>query len=597
MNARSMRVDDPRRSRAALLLVAIVSALVLPGCSGNGEGEGDQAADTAADSAAGDSTEPTPGPQPQDAPREPTVADAPPSDDAPEPPPSEPTTEPAPEPEVQPEPAASEPDAPEPFTQLGIEDLVVGDGELVEPGATVTIHYRGTLASDGSEFDSSYSRGQPATFPLSSLIAGWQEGIPGMRVGGTRRLEIPWAKAYGASGRPPTIPPMADLIFQVEVLGVENPPKPPQLATEFEGEPVDLGDGLVIRDIAVGSGDTAIEPGAPMVLLHFVGAVADTGEIYEWSRRTGQPVTLRLANTLPAFERGVVGMKAGGVRRIEAPAALAFGDAERRPPGVPAGADLVFEVEVLSFRNARKLAAEWLREEDLGEGLVRRVVREGDAGGAVLPDDASITIHLIGELQDGTRIDSTYDAGQPITIPLGKAVEGWKRALPGMRPGGVIQIVMPPELGFGSEGSPPLVPPDATLVYEIELINWKPVRTWSTTFASEPEVVAEGITIRDVLAGTGDLAEEGRTAVVHYLAQLEDGTQVADTFSVNQLQVVPLVVEEPLPGLRRALIGMRVGGVRRVELTADQAFGDAGNEPLVPPGSAMVFEVELIGLQ
>lgn len=137
-------------------------------------------------------------------------------------------SEPEPEPAAQP-PAAGEGDpAPEKpvatSTTPGgvlIEDFVVGEGEEVQPGATVTIHYRGTL-KDGTEFDSSYSRNQPATFPLGNLIKGWQEGIPGMKVGGKRKLTIPWSLAYGERGAPPKIPPKSDLIFEIEMLGVRN---------------------------------------------------------------------------------------------------------------------------------------------------------------------------------------------------------------------------------------------------------------------------------------------------------------------------------------------------------------------------------------
>jgi len=96
-----------------------------------------------------------------------------------------------------------------------IDDLVEGQGEPCPRGAVITIHYRGTLLN-GKEFDSSYG-GKHATFPLNRLIAGWQEGIPGMKAGGKRKLTIPWSLAYGAAGYPPDIPPKADLIFEIEL--------------------------------------------------------------------------------------------------------------------------------------------------------------------------------------------------------------------------------------------------------------------------------------------------------------------------------------------------------------------------------------------
>lgn len=107
----------------------------------------------------------------------------------------------------------------EAITEIIIEELNVGDGEECPAGATVNVHYKGTLM-DGTEFDSSYSRGQPITFPLGNLIQGWQEGIPGMKVGGKRKLTIPYAKAYGERGSPPVIPGKADLVFEIELLGL-----------------------------------------------------------------------------------------------------------------------------------------------------------------------------------------------------------------------------------------------------------------------------------------------------------------------------------------------------------------------------------------
>lgn len=85
-------------------------------------------------------------------------------------------------------------------TELVITDVVVGDGAGATPGANVEVHYVGVDFETGEEFDSSWNRGESIEFPLAGLIAGWQEGIPGMKVGGRRQLVIPPALAYGESG-------------------------------------------------------------------------------------------------------------------------------------------------------------------------------------------------------------------------------------------------------------------------------------------------------------------------------------------------------------------------------------------------------------
>jgi FKBP-type peptidyl-prolyl cis-trans isomerase len=104
---------------------------------------------------------------------------------------------------------------------LQATDLKVGTGKEATATDLVRMHYKGTIAQTGVKFDSSYDRGEPLTCTLKGLIVGWQQGIPGMKEGGRRRLVIPADLAYGAEARP-GIPANSDLVFEVELLAV-NP--------------------------------------------------------------------------------------------------------------------------------------------------------------------------------------------------------------------------------------------------------------------------------------------------------------------------------------------------------------------------------------
>ncbi len=117
------------------------------------------------------------------------------------------------------EPTVTVPKGPAP-NHLVIKDLIKGNGQTVAPGASVTVNYVGVLYKNGKQFDSSWSRGQPATFSLSGVIKGWAEGMVGMRVGGRRELIIPPSLGYGKPGSPPTIPPNAPLLFVVDLISV-----------------------------------------------------------------------------------------------------------------------------------------------------------------------------------------------------------------------------------------------------------------------------------------------------------------------------------------------------------------------------------------
>jgi len=106
--------------------------------------------------------------------------------------------------------------------KLLVEDIKIGEGKEAKSGDTVVVHYRGTL-EDGTKFDASYDRNQPfeVKIGVGYVIKGWDEGIPGMKVGGKRKLTIPHELGYGKYGVDPVIPGFATLIFEVELMNVK----------------------------------------------------------------------------------------------------------------------------------------------------------------------------------------------------------------------------------------------------------------------------------------------------------------------------------------------------------------------------------------
>ncbi len=139
--------------------------------------------------------------------------------------PPEPPAKPEPKPELPPEPAAKpkpKPELPKEFTTasgLRITELRIGTGAVPTRDDRVRVHYVGRLMN-GRKFDSSYDRGQPTEFGVTSVIKGWTEALTTMKVGGKRKLIIPPNLAYGARGYPPVIPRSATLLFEVELLDI-----------------------------------------------------------------------------------------------------------------------------------------------------------------------------------------------------------------------------------------------------------------------------------------------------------------------------------------------------------------------------------------
>lgn len=104
--------------------------------------------------------------------------------------------------------------------ELEIIDLEAGTGEEVRPGATITAHYTGALVKNGIIFQSSHDFGKAITFSLNQVIRGWTDGVPGMKIGGMRRLIIPAAQAYGDKSPAKNIPANSDLVFDIELIAI-----------------------------------------------------------------------------------------------------------------------------------------------------------------------------------------------------------------------------------------------------------------------------------------------------------------------------------------------------------------------------------------
>jgi peptidylprolyl isomerase len=224
---------------------------------------------------------------------------------------------------------------------LKIIDLQEGNGDTVKRGDTVEVNYTGWLIT-GKQFDSSLDRGRPAQFKLGSgqVIPGWDQGVPGMKVGGKRKLIIPPELAYGSNGRPPAVPPNMALIFEIEVLRIVPP---------AGSRPQNPGGARVkIDDVKVGTGREAKT--GDTVTVHYTGRLV-TGGKFDSSVDRGEPFTFKLGRgqVIQGWEQGVPGMKVGGKRKLTIPPELAYGE-QGRPPTIPPDATLLFEIELLKVQ-------------------------------------------------------------------------------------------------------------------------------------------------------------------------------------------------------------------------------------------------------
>lgn len=226
---------------------------------------------------------------------------------------------------------------------LGIEDLVVGSGEPVDSLVFVTLHYSGYLA-DSTLFETRAVDDVPLTIQLTreNVIAGWFEGIQGMRKGGVRRLTVPPHLAYGSVGIQGIIPPDATLRFDIELHDWQDVPTRWELRS---GDWITRSDGLRYGIHRNGKGRKP-QPGDRLT-LHYSGYLED-GRIFDSSVYRGQPfeIVIGMGTLIPGWESTLLDMIPGERRTVFIPPQLAFGQAgyaNRIPPD----ATIRFDIELI----------------------------------------------------------------------------------------------------------------------------------------------------------------------------------------------------------------------------------------------------------
>ena len=253
-----------------------------------------------------------------------------------------------------------------------------------------------------------------------------------------------------------------------------------------------LADGLKIEDIRIGKGPAAQT--GDSVSVHYTGWLAN-GTIFDASKLHGDtPFTFQLGagQVIKGWDIGVVGMKAGGIRQLVIPAKLAYGS-QGAPPTIPPNSVLTFRIHLLSINAApgtgshhakrsaakpkvtAKPATHFVKSRTLADGLKIEDVKLGK--GPKVKSGETIAVHYTGWLPNGKVFDaSRLHGNQQFTFQVGagQVIRGWDIGVVGMRVGGVRQLVIPAKLAYGKAGSPPTIPPNTPLTFQIHLLAIQP---------------------------------------------------------------------------------------------------------------------------
>ena len=230
------------------------------------------------------------------------------------------------------------------FEKLTVETITEGNGTKPTTGDKLHMHYVGTLAADGSEFDSSRKKDKPFRFTLGQgeVISGWDEGVAQLSCGETAKLMIPSTMGYGARGAGNgIIPPNADLIFEVELLAINNVDKD---GNEFE-EP-----GFSREVLSEGNGKDFPRKGDRLV-MHYTGKLASNGKIFDCSRQKNKPFQFRIGvgQVIRGWDEGVAQMSLGEKCKLLIKSEFGYGARGAGNGLIPPNADLIFEVELIAI--------------------------------------------------------------------------------------------------------------------------------------------------------------------------------------------------------------------------------------------------------
>ncbi len=363
------------------------------------------------------------------------------------------------------------------LTESGVRyiELEKGAGPFPKEHDVVVLNYIGMM-SDGTVFDSSYARGEPIMYTLGeeTTFDDWNEAISLMQIGGKAKIIIPPELILdeAALSNENTALPDAPFIYEVKLVAISSQDAY-QDVKESDYRVTDSG--LKYYDLAAGSG-TKAEAGQ-LISVHYT-VWREAGEVVDSTLDRGRAFRFILGagQVLPGLDEGVAGMKVGGTRQLFIPPELGYGE---RGYGlmIDPTENIVYEVMLVDVQPPPPPSPDAPREVSesdytvTGSGLKYYDFEVGD--GPEARKSQMVEIHYTGWLTDGVKFDSSLDYGNPMQIPIGVGgvLPGMDEGIMGMRVGGVRQLIIPPELAYGEEGAEGFIPPNAALIFEIELLD------------------------------------------------------------------------------------------------------------------------------
>ena len=211
-----------------------------------------------------------------------------------------------------------------------------------------------------------------------------------------------------------------------------------------------------------------------------------------------------------------------------------------------------------------------------------------------------VSVHYTGKLTDGSIFDSSLDRNQPFefSLGMGRVIKGWDEGIASMQVGGKRILTIPPKLGYGERGAGSRIPPNSTLIFEVELLEIKKSFIDNDFKLEGEEILTEsGMIMIDHIEGNGIQPKIGDIVIVHYTGMLENGNKFDSSHDRGSPLKFPLGVGRVIKGWDEGIATMNVGGKRTLIIPPYLAYGPSGAGGVIPPNATLLFEVELIEIQ
>lgn len=351
-----------------------------------------------------------------------------------------------------------------------------------------------------------------------------------------------------------------------------------------------------------GEGDT-IRSGQ-LIKVHYKGWLSDS-TYFDNSYERGEPLEFSLGTgqVIPGWDKGLVGMRVGEIRKLNIPYELGYGDRAIGP--IPAKSDLYFEVELVFAE--KPLPPDTLPKDiskmpwkELVPGV--KVIDEKTGSGEATKPGTKIKLHYTGWTFSGRKFSSSKDLGRPLETLLGagKFIPGVEVGLENLKPGAIRWLQISPAMGYGAKPFS-MIPPNSTLLFRMEILDAEKDEALAETMDFFPDTSAlefkdgpEGLRYAVIKTGDGEPAIAGKMARVHYTGWLQNGTKFDSSRERGQEFAFPLGGGRVIRGWDLGVEGMLPGEKRILIIPPGLGYDSRGGGP-IPGDATLIFAVEYLG--